>query len=191
MRSLSCAMIYPFAPSHKASSDGKVKGWVFWRRESSVDDFDQGLVHAIRLHEVIERSCVIRMQAHAAGRGGCAKPVGLSGAMNGEVAGKEDRPRHRRIVIKRRVVHRHHGLHRVKPRRREFPGPRGGYGPAMGRGIVEQHRHFLIRQVDAHQKLCGMRGTAPQQKQEGGSLPEHYTVMWRARAPRSMAAAWR
>src|SRR6056297_2022508 len=112
MRSLSCAMVFPFAPSHKASSDGKVKGWVFWRRESSVDDFDQRLVHAIRLYEVIERSCVIRMQADAAGRGGRAKLVGLGGAMNGEVAGKEDRPRHRRIVIKRRVVHRHHGLHR-------------------------------------------------------------------------------
>src|SRR5436190_17128408 len=99
-------------------------------------DDDARVREAVLPHEIEQRARVRRKQPHATVRGGTPERTGFVGAVNREIAVKENRVRHRRAMVDRRIPDA------LEPDRLEAAGrrrvalARGRYRPHMAHEAI-------------------------------------------------------
>jgi hypothetical protein len=115
---------------------------------------DGGATHSFALHQTEQYRGVAGVEPYAAVRRRAAEARDLVGAMDGKTAVKEDRVRHRRIVVFAREPAPRHHLRMIGAARRSETGPAGRNPPAVARFAVDDDRHGLAGTVDIDDDGC-------------------------------------
>ena len=153
---------------------GRVPGSSGAGRKRLLMNHDRGRGHAVTLHQAEQDCSVLRIEPHATVRGRAAEMGDFVAAVDSEAAIKEDRMRHRRIVIFAREPTSRQHFRMIGAGRRDMAAPRRRYGPVVARHAVDAHRHALRRAVDLHDN--GGVGAAPQRgKQQRGDSAAQVT----------------
>src|ERR1700691_4306186 len=123
------------------------------QNKSLVRNLDARSAWPVALDQREQRRRMRRVQPDAAMRSRTAEPGQIIGAVNGEAIIKEDRVRHRRIVVLPREPAPGHQLRMEYAARRAVAVTAGGNRPVVLHGAVNAHGHALGRLVDLDQHV--------------------------------------
>jgi len=122
------------------------------------DDLDRRVLPSVALHQFEQRSCIVGAQSDAAMGNRASEVAEFSGAMDGVAAAKEDRIRHRCIIVEPGIVHPLQRIGREVADRRPIAASGRRYRPGRKIRAVDRDTHGLPRKLDSDgdARLCGI-----------------------------------